>query len=836
MLRQQFQSFLTTCANPTVHDLNAALLSIAREIFPAQRQKSSLPAWAHESVRAANSDLQSKRLALQSATDSGAVAGFLGRVFRGFKQVCDLLRSSKAARRASKRARSLRLQSIMHDVEVASAQGDIRLLYKIIRTLAPKTQRHRVQIHDESGMLLGPVAEMQELVGHFTKLFAPSDRILPITTPGTAAAFTEAEVAEKLRHVRCGIAVPPDCAPSACWRAVSDLAAPVLAKIANANLCGVPTTVPRLWADCWLSLLPKPHKSTRRPGDLRPLGIQEISGKALASVIKDRLFLEVGDVVCSYPQFAYISGRGTDAAIARVAEHCRLVRSYAGRKRVGIHQRQAGAQTGNLSGGAMLKLDMSTAFDLLPRHSLIAALVWAGCSTELLHLIITWHETCHYHVRHGSATHPVPLLRGIRQGCCLAPLLWAIYSISLSFEIAQIVGGDWITSSFTLFADDSHASWLLHTLDDSHFMLRCVQAIFLVFSRHGMVVNPGKSELVYTCAVPAIKRLLHQRKVTQRGTEYVDLGSIGSPLLIKLCSQLTYLGVIVSYTDFELATARFRCSEAETVRQRLRKILHDARHLSLRRRIQIYHACGRASMTYGILAAGITTSSLRHLCVCNIKHMRALSKAPVHLHFEPTVDLLARLKAPTVPEFLLKLANRRLQKAEPAFARMLIKGMQVLQNCMQPGSLLSAEHADQVPCPTCGIFFSSQATMRLHHARKHGVSLQAVSASEPAKVSEVQLADHYLGGVPTCRHCGAVYSRRQAFRNHILNTCPVLNKHRSRTPPGSGVSGVLPAVAERRAADSETKTSLPTEHPPSTPPSLFRFRGYRPEPSFSGFL
>ena len=147
MLRQQFQSFLTTCTNPTVHDLNAALLSIAREIFPAQRRTSSLPAWAHESVRAANSDLQSKRLALQSATDSGVVAGFLGRVFRGFKQVCDLLRSSQAARRASKRARSLRLQSIMHDAEVASAQGDIRLVYKIIRTLAPKTQRHRVQIH-----------------------------------------------------------------------------------------------------------------------------------------------------------------------------------------------------------------------------------------------------------------------------------------------------------------------------------------------------------------------------------------------------------------------------------------------------------------------------------------------------------------------------------------------------------------------------------------------------------------------------------------------------------------------------------------------------------------
>ena len=495
---------------------------------------------------------------------------------------------------------------------------------------------------------------MQELVGHYTKLFAPSGRTQPITVPGHTTAFTEDEISSELRQVRCGISVPPECAPSACWRAVADIAAPALTHIANANLCGSPITVPNLWADCWLSLIPKPHKSTRRPGDLRPLGIQEISGKALASVIKDRLFLEIGDIVLRYPQFAHISGRGTEAAVARVSEHCRTVRSFAGHRRASIHQRQEGLRNGNLSGGAMLKLDMSTAFDLLPRQSLVTALEWAGCSSELVHLIITWHESCHYHVRHGTVTHPVPLLRGIRQGCCLAPLLWAVYSIYLSSEIAQVVGGEWIDSSFTLFADDSHASWLLRNIADAHYMLRCVQAIFQAFSRHGMVVNPGKSELVYTCALPAVKRLLQQRRVQLQGTVFVDLGTIGSPLLIKLCSQLTYLGVIVSYTDFELATAKFRCSEAETVRQRLRKILHDAKHLSLRRRVHIYHACVRASMTYGLLAVGITPASLRYLCVWHVKHLRALSKAPVHLHFEPTAELLSRLKAPSIPSSIAR--------------------------------------------------------------------------------------------------------------------------------------------------------------------------------------
>ena len=514
-----------------------------------------------------------------------------------------------------------------------------------------------------------------------------------MTQPGHVRPFTRDEIEGKLRKVRSGVAVPPGCAPSACWKAVSDIAAPALERIANNSLCCASVTVPDLWADCWLSLLPKPHKATRRPGDLRPLGIQEISGKALTSVIKDRLFSEVGHIIQQYPQFAHISGRGTDSAIARVSAHCREVRSNLGHKRASVHQRQAGLRAANLSGGAMLKLDMSTAFDLLPRHTLVSALEWIGCSSELVHLIVQWHESCNYHIRHGSASQPVPLLRGIRQGCCLAPLLWAVYSIFLSTEIAQVVGSEWLGASFTLFADDSRASWKLSNLGDAHYMLSCVQAIFEVFTRHGMVVNPGKSELVYTCAIPAVKRLFQQRRHTRDGASYVDLGTIGSPLPIKVCSQLTYLGVIVSYADFELATAKFRCSEAGTVRQRLRKILHDAKHLSIQRRIQIYNSCVRASMTYGILATGITAASLRHLCVCHAKHLRAISKAPVHLYFEATAALLARLKTQPLPDFFQKIAARRLLAAEPVFAAALQRALGFLQKSLASGLLSSKRHS-----------------------------------------------------------------------------------------------------------------------------------------------
>ena len=236
-------------------------------------------------------------------------------------------------------------------------------------------------------------------------------------------------------------------------------------------------------------------------------------------------------------------------------------------------------------------------------------------------------------------------------------------------------------------------------------------------------------------------------------------------------------------------------------------------------------------MTYGILATGVTTASLRHLCVCHAKHMRAISKAPVHLHFEPTDALLARLRVQPLPDFLQKIANRRQLAAEPVFASALRRALLFLQRSPASDTLHRATQVDPVACPTCGLYFSCQATMRLHHARKHGSSLQKVAASEPAKITEIQLADHYLDGVPTCRHCGAVYSRRQAFRNHILNTCPVLHKGQDPLSVPSKSEGMVPTVAGRCAAGSETpmpntsvnaQAALPIPNLPdqNTPPSV----------------
>ena len=109
-------------------------------------------------------------------------------------------------------------------------------------------------------------------------------------------------------------------------------------------------------------------------------------------------------------QYAYCPGKAIDGAISRVAQHCARIRT-----RLKL-------------GGLMLSLDMSRAFDEVPRQSLAQALTHAGVSASLQHAILSMHERCCYEVTHEAHTASFPMLKGVRQGCSLAPLLFAIYS------------------------------------------------------------------------------------------------------------------------------------------------------------------------------------------------------------------------------------------------------------------------------------------------------------------------------------------------------------------------------------------------------------------------
>eukprot|EP00439_Symbiodinium_sp_Y106_P072647 s140_g13.t1 len=265
---------------------------------------------------------------------------------------------------------------------------------------------------------------------------------------------------------------------------------------------------PLHWADCHLALVPKPGKVIKRPESLRPLGIQDAAGKTISRVIKERLFLQIRELLESYPQFAYLRRRSTADAIRRVSEHCSKIRSRVAMDRHNVYSKKAGKRRQPYVGGAQLTLDMSTAFDRLPRRYMQEALEWAQVDASLASLILDTHCSCRYHIRHEGFESTVEMENGVRQGCTLAPLIWALYSVFLIHQLELRLHSTWPREALTLYADDTHCAWELNSLADLKFFIRSAVLLLSAYQTFGMKINPVKSALM----IRRMRRYTHFKK------------------------------------------------------------------------------------------------------------------------------------------------------------------------------------------------------------------------------------------------------------------------------------------------------------------------------------
>ena len=121
--------------------------------------------------------------------------------------------------------------------------------------------------------------------------------------------------------------------------------------------------------------------------------------------------------------------RPIDSAIARVVQHCGQVRKHLKRVVVSVHNKRKGRVALGCVGGAMIGLDLSRAFDKLPRWALQASLGHASVEPAVCRAVIAIHERCSYKIKHGPFEDCITMKRGIRQGCALFPSLYTIFTI-----------------------------------------------------------------------------------------------------------------------------------------------------------------------------------------------------------------------------------------------------------------------------------------------------------------------------------------------------------------------------------------------------------------------
>ena len=782
-LRQGVAEHLA-CQPCTLDQLNQVIRREALAHFPAQKRHGIVVPWQAPQVSIIVKHMWASYRAWRNSSPHGLRA-----VFSTWRRYARFRTAHRAFRKAGRQAKRTWLRQHAVALETCARKGDTHALFSTVARIARKRRTPAVQLRGPSGELWSPAKQLQALHDFYTDLYKRVGH--PVASP-TSVQFqiSAAELLHQFNRLPVHKAAPAHLAPVAAWVACSDIVAPWLADTVSSL-----SSVPQLWRDSWLALLPKVAQPTL-PKQLRPIGLTEVTGRAIAGIIQHRLRPYVLDYLRSWPQYAYVPNRGTADAVARVQQHCQQVAdACTARVRTTVEARQGLPSPAVTGGGVPLSLDLTQAFDRLDW-----GLIRAQVPSDLRALVMTWLHGMRYHVSHRGHSTVVQATRGMKQGCKIAPLLWSLSTGTLMRDLAELTSRSWVQAHVTAYADDMHgAQWFtsVSELDEALSRLGCL--LDLLCENH-MVVNSTKSVVLLRATGRMLKQWSKRHIVkTEAGRALRLRTPAGRLFLFPLKEQHVYLGTIIAYSRTAGQVVTHRAQLAWQAWDKLRPLLTSKDAPGLRCRFRIWQACVPPTLLYGLAACPLRprdVQALRQLCT---RQLRALARAPAHLTRESNSALYARLRAKDPLQILLAEATRMEAKtweegtpASLTAAQWWRARKQQLQEYdqhmpsfdpAQPILPLASQPAPDsclppVHCPSCPAAFPTLRQLRLHQSKKHG---HRAEARKNAIVYD--RAKHSTQGMPTCSLCGHAFARWHHLKVHIVQGHCLSLLHDPPAPP-----------------------------------------------------
>ena len=159
------------------------------------------------------------------------------------------------------------------------------------------------------------------------------------------------------------------------------------------------------------------------------------------------------------------------------------------------------------SGGMVLSLDMSQAFDSVPRQHIQAALLDAGVAESDVQLIMQWLHGSTYHMKHGRISLSILTQRGVRQGCVLSPLLWSCFTCYVAKRLPEKLS----KRDLQMYADDFIMYLVFRSRSEFHQALSSLPIFLAALRAFGLNINLSK--LLPWCAWLILKVKLSSENI-----------------------------------------------------------------------------------------------------------------------------------------------------------------------------------------------------------------------------------------------------------------------------------------------------------------------------------
>ena len=662
-------------------------------------------------------------------------------------------------------------------MEQAAHRKDTRTLFNLARKIAPKSKRTTIQLRDEDGHILSKEQELDVLAEFYKELFAHQKPLPPPVDHPIKLNLTEEEVAEHFKTLSAFKAAPASMAPAAAWKACREVVIPWLVSYGRQL-----HTIPQTWRNSWLALIPKVSRPTI-PRQLRPIGLTEVSGRITAGVIQTRLRPYVQLYLKNLPQYAYLPERSTHDAIHRAQAHCQAIfRACRGRDTSVLEKYRGKTDKKQPTAGLQFSLDLSQAFDRMERHFLVESMQDAAIPPDLQSIILQWMETVQYVIPHQGLACEVNASRGLRQGCKISPLLWALYTGLFMNKLLPKTSVHWVVEQLTAYADDFHTAHTMHTARELETELSKVGIMFDLLEQMGMQVNSKKSAALFRVRGSFAKKWLQKNTVhTKEGLALQVRSPSGKETLIPVKEEHVYLGVKISFRQLSTPTMQHRRQIVAAAWSRLKPVLCKRSSLSLQHKVKIWRACIPPMMQHGLTTSHIRSDDFQKVRTMLIKQLRAIARSPVHLYHESTQELLSRLRVPDPWDMLYHEAEQQWESwqaraaanpgsilacpAEGQLVRETAGRIAVLRaNAMQDPEA-PQEKKPQVQglhvCSICKYETVSHRLLRSHQARAHG--LKASLRTQMRFDRTV----HAKQGLPICALCHREFHLWTNLEKHI---------------------------------------------------------------------
>ena len=724
-----------------------------------------------------------------------------------------------------KRTRDRKQAKVERQIEeaIAADSKGLTYLYKCMNTLRPKQPKRTIHIKGKDGSVQSDQAEITSICEYFQQVFSSSTPKVQQECRLQGHLFISLEeIRDALHSLSAKKALPTGHAPTRLWKAGGDTIVRILHEDWSSRFSPGQLCLPSSWNESSTVLIPKPGKPPTSPPNLRPISLLLAIPKMLARIAANRLRPYLEEAAFQMPQFAYLSQRQTLDSIDRAVAHCVRIRKRIAENRINPFRSKARIP---FTGGMQLSLDMTKAFDRMPRLLLLQSLERICTPADLIALIMYVHDNACMQFQRNQQSRVISAGSGIRQGCGLAPLLWVAYTLLIFSKMFSYLSPQQLTG----FADDLHMQWSFDT--PRHFKNACAQVSLILkdLREAGMQVSPEKTVILLALSGQSysqdVKPFIRKTKSGRCLKVHDGQGEV----LLPIKTTHTYLGVKIGFQSFERSTLQHRLQLSWQAFHRLHTFL-CTKKLAVQQRLRLWRACVLSIAQYGLTALGLDDVGATKYRAHVFRQLRIITGNPGHLTHETNSSLAARYAVKDPVHDLCMKAVQRIKQAQCTLFH--LQGTLVQQRWTQLLSDLATHSQNvqhekgtltevtkviriQCSCDVCGQQFGSFHALRTHIGKAHPENSSALTkASYPERSARNdERIKHSVKGKPQCKHCNKQFSGWAAcMAHHNQRACPVFHAPPVEPAPSSESSPAHGTLASGTVVSEEE--SVPIFHQP----------------------